>query len=645
MARASDGTYTRVSNTFSQPSLNVVIDPTHADALFDDLETEMTDSLSRSGKGAMLADLQTGAFSVLFSERSAPSSPAADKLALYAKDVSGTTALFTKDSAGTETQISPLDATLIALAALNSTAGLLVQTAADTFTKRTLQAPAAGIGISNPAGTAGDPTFSLANDLAALEGLSSTGIARRTGSDAWSVGTLVSYAEIQNVSATDKVLGRSTAGAGSIEEIAFTPVARTLAAQTTQALMRTTGLGFTAAGDALAVAADAAAQRTALGLGTAALKNTGTSGDAVPLLNVANTWSQHVTVNLNAGSLPASPSSGIQIGGVDGTAPTFGLECFAAASQVIYRRANNTAASPSALATNDIIGNFAWRGYGATGYGAGNRIRVAGFAAENWSDAAQGTYVTISVTAIGGTTLAQAFKIFDTGGVNIGAPTGGDKGVGTLNAVGVYDDNTLLTDIVGEFLSTGRIDLDKWDGMVPDLVIPEEVIPEERQIIEVEEEVEIQRLTPEIVRKDGKLVAETGPKLVKRKKLVKQPVHDAAGKVIGEVMAPELREVVVTERQVIPEKRIKRRHEAAHVFAKLIEDGFDPRDPKKFVSLMRSRGALPGMPNEAEWKHSKFSLGELQTRAVLASELLAAAVAAQQDQIEDLARRLAALEK
>ena len=47
---------------------------------------------------------------------------------------------------------------------------------------------------------------------------------------------------------------------------------------------------FTAAGRALVDDADAAAQRTTLELGTAAVKNTGTSGDAVPLLNTANTF-------------------------------------------------------------------------------------------------------------------------------------------------------------------------------------------------------------------------------------------------------------------------------------------------------------------------------------------------------------------
>jgi len=60
----------------------------------------------------------------------------------------------------------------------------------------------------------------------------------------------VTYAKIQNVSATDKLLGRSSAGAGDVEEIACT-----------------------SAGRALLDDADAAAQRTTLGLGTLATQN------------------------------------------------------------------------------------------------------------------------------------------------------------------------------------------------------------------------------------------------------------------------------------------------------------------------------------------------------------------------------------
>jgi len=76
----------------------------------------------------------------------------------------------------------PLDASLTALAGIgDSPFGIVTLIATDSFAKRTLQAPAAGITITNPAGIAGDPTFALANDLAALEGLTGTGYVVRTG--------------------------------------------------------------------------------------------------------------------------------------------------------------------------------------------------------------------------------------------------------------------------------------------------------------------------------------------------------------------------------------------------------------------------------------------------------------------------------
>lgn len=76
------------------------------------------------------------------------------------------------------------DNTLTALAAYN-TNGLMTQTAADTFTGRTLTGPAAGITVSNGNGVSGNPTLALANDLSALEALASTGIAVRTTTDTW----------------------------------------------------------------------------------------------------------------------------------------------------------------------------------------------------------------------------------------------------------------------------------------------------------------------------------------------------------------------------------------------------------------------------------------------------------------------------
>src|SRR5262245_28920044 len=84
---------------------------------------------------------------------------------------------------------------LLALEGLTGT-GLATRTAANTWATRSLTAPAAGLAITNPAGVAGNPTFALTNDLAALEGLSSTGIAVRTGADTWAQRTLTAGAGI-----------------------------------------------------------------------------------------------------------------------------------------------------------------------------------------------------------------------------------------------------------------------------------------------------------------------------------------------------------------------------------------------------------------------------------------------------------------
>lgn len=80
---------------------------------------------------------------------------------------------------------------LEALEALSDT-GLVARTGSQTFAGRTLTAPAAGLAITNPAGIAGNPTFALADDLAALEALSSTGFAARTGAGTWAQRTITS---------------------------------------------------------------------------------------------------------------------------------------------------------------------------------------------------------------------------------------------------------------------------------------------------------------------------------------------------------------------------------------------------------------------------------------------------------------------
>lgn len=77
------------------------------------------------------------------------------------------------------------------------------------------------VGTSTITWTEFTPSSSLGGDLTAIEALSGTGIARRTASDTWSVGTLVTNAELATM-ANGTIKGRTTAGTGAPEDMTGT---------------------------------------------------------------------------------------------------------------------------------------------------------------------------------------------------------------------------------------------------------------------------------------------------------------------------------------------------------------------------------------------------------------------------------------
>lgn len=114
--------------------------------------------------------------------------------------------------------------------------GFPVRTAAGTYTSRSLTAPAAGLTITNPDGVNGSPTFTLANDLAALEGLTGAGIAVRTGTDAW-VNRTLSTASVSRITVAN---GDGVAGNPTID-LATVVTAGTYSSVTVDAYGRVTG--------------------------------------------------------------------------------------------------------------------------------------------------------------------------------------------------------------------------------------------------------------------------------------------------------------------------------------------------------------------------------------------------------------------
>lgn len=136
------------------------------------------------------------------------------------------------NSSGYVTEL-PADAELQALAGLTSAADKGIQFTG-SGTAATYDLTAAGKALLD------DANATAQRSTLGLGALSVKGTVATADLD----NDAVTYAKIQNVSATDKVLGRSTAGAGDVEEISCTAAARSILDDSTVADMRTT-LGAT----------------------------------------------------------------------------------------------------------------------------------------------------------------------------------------------------------------------------------------------------------------------------------------------------------------------------------------------------------------------------------------------------------------
>jgi len=98
------------------------------------------------------------------------------------------------------------------------------------------------------------------------------------------------------------------------------------------------------------------------------------------------------------------------------------------------RNARGTQATPAASQTGDSLAYFGGQGYGTTGFGTAS-AGMGVFAAENWTDAAQGAGLAFTTTPAGGTVNQERMRILANGNVGIGTTTPAarlDIGGGTI---------------------------------------------------------------------------------------------------------------------------------------------------------------------------------------------------------------------
>lgn len=106
--------------------------------------------------------------------------------------------------------------------------------------------------------------------------------------------------------------------------------------------------------------------------------------------------------------------------GANATQTRLMMDSFGAGNNITFRASGGTSAAPSGVTSGTAIFSLNAFGYGATAYSSVTRATLGSSAAETWTDAAQGTYLTFSTTQIGTTTTAERLRIDDAGNVGIG---------------------------------------------------------------------------------------------------------------------------------------------------------------------------------------------------------------------------------
>lgn len=167
---------------------------------------------------------------------------------------------------------------------------------------------------------------------------------------------------------------------------------------------------------------------------TAASGNVDTSAGSVTwalaagtsALNVASGLFNLDTTNSRVGVNTTLPLAEVHVV-KSGAASNVFVDAYGNYAGVVTRRADGTSGAPTAVQANELCGIFGMRAYGATGFSASIRASMSFLAAENWTDAAQGSYVTFATTPIGSVTRTEVMRITDVGNVGIGTASPGSK--------------------------------------------------------------------------------------------------------------------------------------------------------------------------------------------------------------------------
>ena len=336
-------------------------------------------------------------------EVSAPATPLADKLKLYAKDKSSVSALYYMDDAGVEHDLS---GGLTGTGAANK---LAIWSAATALTYDT------------------NLHFNSTNDFLG-------------------VGTATPLSRIHSVqtgqiSGTDHVIFMTSYGVRNI--LAMTR------ANGTEAVPTNTAIGdnfFELLGAQYASGAkNSASMEFVSGLlgGGGTISGTSTPSHMRVQLTTDGSTSRStrfaITPNtggglivLGGGTQVLTANTGIELAPLAGQAPSTIIRgnAYGTSTFMNYQatHARGVAGTPTATQANDVIGRFSALMYGANQYSAAQVASMNFLSGENATNTANGTYITFNTTPLLSVTIAERFRIGPSGQWGIGGATFGGSG-------------------------------------------------------------------------------------------------------------------------------------------------------------------------------------------------------------------------
>lgn len=167
----------------------------------------------------------------------------------------------------------------------------------------------------------------------------------------------------------------------------------------------------------------------------------------VPTLDASTNAFTGTLLSLSGGATLPTPTTNASVQIAHGTTSGVAVELnsFNGNGFVVFRRANTSSTAPSAIVSNNQLGNFQFTGWNTSAYAVGASINARS-TATTWDGTHNGAFLAFFTTADASTTVTEQLRLQGSGGLSVGnANLATDGGAGVVVATSFTGAGTGLT--------------------------------------------------------------------------------------------------------------------------------------------------------------------------------------------------------